>query len=279
MLSILQLQQLATCNRYNPAAYLELCRALVANGQLEAARTYFNRWQYIDPDNPVIGYQRSLLLDADHLSQLPLAYVANEFDKFADSFDRTLGGLNYSVPSRFAELLYQWVGENKLDCALDLGCGTGLCGMRARRYARSLWGVDVSAGMLAKSRLRGVYDRLVEREFHVFLEECESRFDLILAGDSLIYIGDLRAVLGSAARALMPNGLMLMSFEEAEDERPFRLPATLRFKHARSYVENTIHECGMRLEHMEQYVIRTEGGMPVPGLIILARGARVAVDG
>ncbi|MFC3653420.1 methyltransferase domain-containing protein [Dyella humi] len=279
MLSILQLQQLATCDRYNPAAYLELCRALVASGQVEAAKTYFNRWQRIDPDNPVIGYQRSLLLDADHLSQLPLAYVVDEFDNFAESFDRTLEGLNYRVPSRFGELLCHWLGENKLDRVLDLGCGTGLCGLRARRHTRCLWGVDVSADMLTKSKRRGIYDHLVESEFHAFLEGCESRFNLILAGDSLIYVGDLRAVLGSAARVLMPDGLMLMSFEEAEDEVPFRLPTTLRFKHARSYIETVIHECGMRVEHVEPYAIRKEAGMPVPGLIVVARCAGASNSG
>lgn len=270
MSSILHLQRLATCGRYDPAAYLQLCHALMARGEFAAAKTYFHRWQRIDPGNRLIGYERTLL-EADHLEQLPAAYIVAEFDGFADTFDGKLARLEYRVPTRFGELLDHGLGGSKLDRVLDLGCGTGLCGVHARPHARRLLGVDLSSGMLAKAARRDIYDELANAEFHAFLRACEDRFDLIVAGDSLIYVGDLRPLMGLASGALAPDGLMLMSFELAENGAAFQLPGTIRYKHGRSYVEAVVRESGMRIEHIEQGAIRNEGGMPVPGLIVLAR--------
>jgi predicted TPR repeat methyltransferase len=46
--------------------------------------------------------------------------------------------------------------------------------------------------MLARATSRNVYDRLIESEIHDFLESTDDKFDLILAADMLLYIGDLQ---------------------------------------------------------------------------------------
>ena len=53
-------------------------------------------------------------------------------------------------------------------------------------------GVDLSPAMIAKARERGIYDELVAGDAAALLErERERIFDLIVAADSLVYIGDL----------------------------------------------------------------------------------------
>ena len=64
---------------------------------------------------------------------------------------------------------------------LDLGCGTGLCGVQFRDWARTLTGVDLSPNMLAKARERGLYDELLQGDAVVAMRERPGRFDLVVA--------------------------------------------------------------------------------------------------
>ena len=54
--------------------------------------------------------------------------------------------------------------------ALDLGCGTGLCGPLVRPMVDRLTGVDLSARMIEKARSLGVYDRLEQGDIVEFLD-------------------------------------------------------------------------------------------------------------
>ena len=85
---------------------------------------------------------------------------------------------------------------------LDGGCGTGLAGPMLRPYARQLTGVDLSPAMLDRARKTGIYDTLVESELGSFLAAHAESFDVCVFVDVLIYFGDLRAILASAARSL-----------------------------------------------------------------------------
>lgn len=67
-------------------------------------------------------------------------------------------------------------------------------------YARSLTGVDLSPGMLAKARAREAYDRLHEDEITHFLA-ANVAFDVIASADTLCYFGDLELLAQRARRA------------------------------------------------------------------------------
>jgi predicted TPR repeat methyltransferase len=269
MPSILQLQHRATCDRYDPDAYLTWCQALVARGQIAYAADIFDRWQHIDPDNSSIAYHRSILLQSQAPLRAPSEYLIFEFDEFADSFDGVLAGLGYVVPRRFGELLSVHM-EGRSARVLDLGCGTGLCGVEARPYAAYLCGVDLSPGMLDRARQRGIYDALVEDEIGSYLKQCEDKFDLVLAGDSLIYFGELSSVLGSIRTVMRPNGLIIFSLEMVSDELTYFLSCSGRYQHSRAYVEATLRESGYMVVSAESPVLRNENGLPVNGVIVVA---------
>ncbi len=75
---------------------------------------------------------------------------------------------------------------------VDLGCGTGLCGCRCCwPLSRTLYGVDLSPNMLDKARQRQVYDQLTCSELTAFLQHNVDRYDVALAADVFVYIGDL----------------------------------------------------------------------------------------
>jgi len=271
MLSILQLQRRATCGPYDPGAYLALCRALVESGKQDYAESIFRRWQHLDPDSATIAYHRCVLLQEAAPGRAPDEYLVDEFDAFADSFDQVLAGLDYRVPEQFGRLLAQRLERSAARQVIDLGCGTGLCGLVARPYAARLCGVDLSPGMLQRARERGLYDELVECELVAYLESCAQRFDLLLAGDSLVYFGELRPAFAAARRVSAPGALLLASVERGYDDAGYALSASGRFQHGRDCVEAALYDTGWAAEQVETMVLRLEYGMPVEGLAVVAR--------
>ena len=132
----------------------------------------------------------------------PKEFVTELFDQCADKFDEHLAGtLKYQAPSLISDAIAGFVSFGNLDI-LDLGCGTGLVGERVRPLARTLTGVDLSPNMLEQARKRQIYDRLVCGELTEFLQTQAGAFDLVVAGDVFIYIGDLSKVFQGMSRAL-----------------------------------------------------------------------------
>jgi predicted TPR repeat methyltransferase len=91
-------------------------------------------------------------------------------------------------------------------------------------------------------------------------------FDLIVAADALVYIGDLAPLFAAVVTALTSDGLFAFSVETREDDG-FKLQPTMRFAHSRSYVETTASEIGLRRLLTRSASTRREGGADAPGLI------------
>ena len=129
------------------------------------------------------------------LSALPEAYVARLFDDYAPRFDAHLTkALDYRAPALIAEALDLAAPGRRFASALDIGCGTGLMGEAVRDRVDRLVGVDLSPGMIARARERGLYDELEVAEAAAFLARtAPGAYDCILAADALCYFGELRA--------------------------------------------------------------------------------------
>ena len=159
-----------------------------------------------------------------------------------------------------------------LDVA-DLGCGTGLCAAALRPLARQLHGCDLSAGMLAQARQRGLYDQLQQQELGAFLDARPEAWDLLICDDTLIYIGNLAPVMAAAARALRPGGRLIFTIESLPDEsaQPLRLQAHGRFVHRSDHVQAACAAAGLQLAEPEPFVMRFEHGTGMPGWLGVAQ--------
>ena len=136
----------------------------------------------------------------------PPGYVEGLFDDYSAEFDAHLVGvLGYKGHTLLVENLPE--PERRFASALDLGCGTGLCGPLLAPRTDRLIGIDLAAGMLERARALGVYDRLERAEVVAWLEATAERFDLIVSADVLVYIGDLDRLFAGARRALAPSGV------------------------------------------------------------------------
>lgn len=222
-----------------------------------------------DPD--LIHYYLAALGAAPLPSSSPQSYVEELFDQYAERFDETLLGLKYDIPRQLFEAIVAIGGDASRDIA-DLGCGTGMCGPFFRTIARSLIGVDVAANMIEKAAERGVYDRLVKQDVSAFLAANASAFDLLIAADVFIYIGDIDTVFARARAALRPGGQFAFSVESTEGDGYVLLPSR-RYAHSPGYLRALASKHGFVERAVLPVSVRQQEGRDLPGLIAIFEGA------
>jgi predicted TPR repeat methyltransferase len=251
------------------AAWFALGEAREKLGDLDAAARAFRETLVADPTDAQGAMARLALIGRGETpGGLPQAYVARLFDDYAPRFDKHLTkNLGYRAPALIAEALSAVAAGRRFLSALDLGCGTGLMAAPLRGRVDRLAGVDLSAAMVAKARERGAYDRLVVGDALAMLgREPPASFDLIVAADALVYFGDLAPLFATVLTALTANGLFGFTVETSAGEG-YKLEATMRFAHSRSYLETTAREVGLRPLLIHQASTRREAGRDAPGLI------------
>jgi predicted TPR repeat methyltransferase len=202
----------------------------------------------------------------------PKKFVTELFDQCADRFDEHLvGKLKYRAPDFLFDLVARFVASRNLDI-LDLGCGTGLAGAQLHPLARTLTGVDLSSNMLKIARQRQIYDSLICSELVEFLQGQTKSFDLAVATDVFVYIGDLSSVFHGVRGVLRDGGVFGFS-AEASEEQDFVLRATCRYAHSDAYLRKLAEDHGFVLEAIESKVIRQQDGSDVAGYMAILRGS------
>jgi len=203
-------------------------------------------------------------------AQAPTPYVRALFDGYADGFDQHLvDGLGYAVPQALAASLPS--GRHFVS-ALDLGCGTGLCAPPLQGRVACLTGVDLSPRMLERARMRGQYHALHEADLLQWLRQAPAGFDLVLAADVFIYIGDLAPVFAEVRRVMLPGGLFAFSVETTDDGRPAELGTHLRYRHGLQGLQTLARATGFEVLSLQRLTLRHEQQRAIDGqLMLLAR--------
>jgi predicted TPR repeat methyltransferase len=241
-------------------------------GQIDAARHAFEQAIAHGGDPELNGYFLAALSGANAPAQAPAGYVLRFFDEYAPSFDahlvRTLG---YRAPAMLVEQIVA-LGPRRFASALDLGCGTGLCGPLLRPLCDRLEGVDLSERMLGQAAMRGVYDALTGGELVAHLASSEERRDLLVAADVFIYIGALAPVFEGAARVLDRDGLFAFTAEACADEASdVVLLPSLRYAHSEEHLRALAAEHGFAIASIVRAPLRKEQGNEVEGLYVVLR--------
>jgi len=260
------LQRTLRVDPYRISALLDLGRLWNHLGDIERARSWFTRALSIDPDCTEAEEGLTTLNDA-----LTPAYIRTLFDQYADRFDDDLTRtLKYQAPGLVGDLLIRCgAGAHSADI-LDLGCGTGLSGVALLPFARSLHGVDLSPGMVAKARARGIYGELSVNEAEAYLIGSGKAWDIVAAIDVLNYIGDLTPIFRAAAARLRPGGLLAGTVEK-RNEGGQAMSDKRRYRHGADHVRAAADAAGLSVVELSEGALRQEGGVPVAGLIFAAR--------
>ncbi|MBN9671060.1 methyltransferase [Roseibium aggregatum] len=263
-----------------PAA-LKMARYLHALGRVEVAVTHLENLAEHNPDDPAVSFQLAAARGQSP-EKAPEAYVRSHFDTFAGTFDEVLEGLEYSAPEIVADEVKALAAESGpiFQDALDLGCGTGLCGPLIRDLCGKLTGLDLSGEMLRKASERRVYDFLVEGEMVAFLNaDLPTQFDLCVCVDTLIYLGDLTGFFEALSKALKPGGVLVASVERLETETgSYRLHSSSRFAHHPDYLRRTAEAAGLVFGPERRHVLRMEFGNEVAGTVFHVRKPAAAAQ-
>ena len=249
-------------------AFAKLGHALKEQGRILEAMDAYRKATELRPDSPDWRHVLAALSGDTSPTGTPASYVRKLFDLYADEFDAHLvEKLGYHVPEMLLDAVLSVTPGRKFDI-LDLGCGTGLCGEQFRPHANHLSGVDLSPTMLAKAAARGSYDRLITGDILEAMHDQEMCFDLILAGDLFVYVGELDGVFQSAARVLRSGGLLAFSLERHDGEG-FVLHSRIRFAHSLAYVRSLAHAHQFSERVANEITVRKSGGAPVAGWLVV----------
>lgn len=204
------------------------------------------------------------------------AYVRGLFDQYATRFDDALSRLSYRAPALLREAVEAACRVRgrrmRFGSMLDLGCGTGLAGASFRPYVDWLVGVDLSSGMIGQARAKGLYDQLEVGDIAAFLAAEAARdasYHLIVAADVFVYLADLRPIVAAVARVLAADGIFAFTVEtHAGDD--VRIGEKLRYAHGAAHVRAAVADAGLALLELAEASTRTENGVPVTGLLVVA---------
>jgi predicted TPR repeat methyltransferase len=283
----LGLGEILLANHQLPTAIAEFQRALRIDPNLSEARFLLGKtWlqagepekalqqlQSIPPADSLTGLP-DLVSEAEQMQRAARSnprYVRHLFDQFSSDYDaRMLGQLGYSAPRilrELATLVMPEVAECSLDI-LDLGCGTGLAAHAFSDLARQIDGVDLSPAMIKKAAARDLYTELTVGDVETLPHRC--RYDLIIAADTLVYLGDLAPVFTASQNALRRGGFFLFTVEKNEAEE-FALGPKRRWRHSENYLRRMAQASDLQVGGMLACVPRTEAGVPVDGLAVALR--------
>ncbi len=210
----------------------------------------------------------------------PPEFVRGLFDFYANDFENSLlNNLHYQAPGQLQKLLTSDAARAVLDITktkadiVDLGCGTGLCGVLLKDYAANLVGVDMSANMIRRAREKGIYSDFKKENVVTFLETAPAgSYNLAVAGDVLIYVGELTAFFTGLARTLASPSLVALSVEKlAETAGPagFKLLPTARYAHKESYLRDLAMQHGFTVAATGYAPIRQHRGQDIDGIYVL----------
>jgi predicted TPR repeat methyltransferase len=198
-------------------------------------------------------------------------YVRHLFDQFSADYDqRMIGQLRYQAPQilrGLADLILPGATDLTI---LDLGCGTGLTGAVFKDMAKRLDGIDLSPKMIDKAKTLGIYDHLIVGDIETALASGNTLYDLMLAADTVVYLGDLDPLFTGITRRLAEGGHVLFTVEK-QIVPGFSLGPKRRWSHSDSYLRESAAKHGFDVAGLMAANPRTEAGVPVEGYAVALR--------
>ncbi|HEX3485946.1 MAG TPA: tetratricopeptide repeat protein [Micropepsaceae bacterium] len=246
--------------------------AMAASRRFQEAVESYDRALVLMPGLPQARDNReNALFELKRATRCPPGYMRNLFDNFAPHYDQTmLEKLGYAAHRHLRSLAVRVLPRTERPWRiLDLVCGTGLVGESFKDLAAGgrLDGIDLAPRMIEASRARGIYDDLILDDLETALAAPGPRYDLILAADTMIYIGDLEPTFRGVASRLEPGGFYLFAVEGKSGE-DWDQTVMHRFRHSESYLRDLAQRSGLEFVACEACTLRHESAVPVAGFAV-----------
>ena len=266
------LQYAIQLNPHHSEAFFNLGFLHYLKKSYDLASNYFEKTIQIDPNHHNATYLLSAITGKASPDQSPKPYVTNLFDHYADKFDDHLvNSLGYDVPNKMYSLFEELAQPAQTENLLDLGCGTGISGQNFHSLYSHLSGIDLSENMLAKAKEKNIYDALHNVDITDYLDIVSLRFDLVIAADVFVYIGNINKIVKSIYTRQNKNGYFIFSVEKSLSHQTFHLRETGRYSHNTAYIESLLKENSYNIITAVNTIIRKENGNNVEGMIYLCQ--------
>ena len=241
-----------------------------SQGKTDLAIKFYEKALILKPDYAIPRHMLNSLLGNTSKSP-PKEYVKNLFDDYAERFDNSLvEKLQYKLPFIIKELIIKLnIANSKFKKVIDLGCGTGLAGPDLSEVSDNLTGIDLSENMIKKAKKLDVYDSLILGDIVEKLELSEEKYDLFVALDVFIYIGDITSIFNAVSKCCNKNSYFIFSIETQEDVG-YSLLKSSRYAHSESYILEVASN-GFTLVGCENVKLRKEGNNWIDGKIYILK--------
>ena len=235
-------------------------------GDSEMAITNYQKALEFEPEYPIPKHMLNSLTGQTS-KEPPKQYVKNLFDDYAHRFNSALvNNLQYSLPFLIKELILKSNSEKfQYKNVIDLGCGTGLAGKDLREISTNLIGIDISENMASEAEKLNIYDTLIVGDIVEKLNAFHDKFDLLVALDVLIYIGDVQSIFRAVYNSCKQDSLFIFSVE-TQDEDGYSLLKSSRYAHSDEYIMD--QTAGLfKLVNSENVKLRKEGESWIQGKV------------
>ena len=257
----------------NDALLYNICGGCYTSlGQVDMAVKNYEKALAIKPDYAVPQHMLNSLIGYTS-KEPPKEYIKNLFDDFAERFDDSLvEGLQYRLPFLIKDLILKLhTTKSKFEKAIDLGCGTGLSGKGLRDVSNNLTGIDISENMVAKARELDVYDSLIVGDIVDTLNSSQEKYDLFIALDVLIYIGDVKSIFNAVRDCSNKNAFFIFSVESQMGDG-YSLLKSARYSHSDEYILKTASD-GFKLIESQEVSLRKERDGWIDGKIFILQAS------
>jgi len=257
----------------NDALLFNICGGCYASlEQLDMAVKNYEKALAIKPDYGVPQHMLNALT-GNKSTEPPKEYVKNLFNDFAERFDESLvDQLEYRLPFLIKELILKLDPTgNKFKKVIDLGCGTGLSGKGLRDISENLTGIDLSRNMVAKARKLEVYDHLIIGDIIDILGTSTEKYDLFIALDVFIYLGELTTIIKTVRDCCNKSALFIFSVESQVGDG-YSLLKSARYSHSEKYVLKTASD-RFKLIESQEVKLRKERDGWIDGKIFILQAS------
>jgi len=234
----------------------------------------YDRALEIDPGLDDVRHIRSAIR-GETTEIAPAGYVRKLFDVYATRFDDHLvNKLGYEVPALLRQAVDSLADRPAtFGRALDLGCGTGLVAENFADIVDGFTGIDLSPAMVEQATNKNIYNDLYVGDLCEVMDGPDipdSGFDLVLCGDTLVYIGNLDPVFAAVGKAISVGGLFVFSVENM-DQGTYKLLPSGRYSFSDGYISKLASDHRFAQEICHQVTLRTDKGRPISGNIYVLR--------
>lgn len=219
--------------------------------------------------------------------QAPANYISDLFDHYCASYENhMLTTLRYEVPTLLCSSISKAVqalpfkaevaARLSSGVVVDLGVGTGLCTRQLKSSGicqdASFIGCDLSEVMVADAWKQGLYSELAVADCAAFLGTLEKdSSDLVVAGDVLVYIGDVGHLFVEVCRVIADTGLFAFTVEalEGDSSQNYVLHKDLRYAHSLAYIERCAASASLKVLCVDEVVLRSQDDSSVKGFSVV----------